>query len=81
MKLMKPFLLLLCITLAGCSSFGRSNHIENHDKQYLAAQSIAPLKMPPGVSDYAFKNEYPVSDANNQGQVTNPNLVPPGLFN
>lgn len=63
--------------LVSCSFFSTS--MQRGDKQYLQAQSIAPLKIPPGINSAAFHNEYPVSDRNDSHQNKEISIVPPGL--
>lgn len=52
---------LLFTVLTGCSYFSDSSVFRSNDRAYLTAQSIPPLKIPPGISSNAFQNYYPVS--------------------
>lgn len=76
MKLITRLILLGCcgVFLLGCS-----NVIQSRDKEYLAAKSIPPLRIPPGISSSAFQTTYPVSDRSYPRNMTDVNMVPPGL--
>jgi len=54
--------------------------VKNRDKEYLSAQSISPLKIPPGISSDAFQDKYPISDKNYSEKTKPISLVPPGLM-
>lgn len=71
-------LLLLPISLTGCTYIPKSSVFANRENAYLAAKSIPPLKIPPGLSSSAFHNYYPVSDRDYPGY-KNVNIIPPGL--
>ena len=79
MKLRAFICLLLSTSLAACSYITTPAFIKNHDKQYLSARSIPPLRTPPGISGDAFHNDYPVSDRTYPNNAKNIDLVPPGL--
>lgn len=67
------------ILLSGCATIKKSPYVVDRDTTYLSAQSIPPLKMPPGVTYQSFKSYYPVSErqyASNKKTVT---ITPPGL--
>lgn len=49
------------------------------DKQYLSANSIQPLRIPPGISSSSFHSEYPVSDHYYPEKIKEVSTVPPGL--
>lgn len=72
-------LLILALPLAGCSYFGSDTNVHIQDKNYTAARSIAPLRIPPGVSSSAFHNEYPVSDRQYPASALKVSILPPGL--
>ncbi len=72
-------MLMLALPLAGCSYFNSDTHLHGQDSNYMAARSIPPLKIPPGVSSSAFHNEYPVSDRAYPPSSLKVNTVPPGL--
>lgn len=75
MKLIKPVLIcLIPILLADCA--GITSPLRQKD--YLEAKSIPPLKIPPGTSSSAFRNDYPVSDHDFPGN-KDMSLIPPGL--
>lgn len=69
------FLIALALITSGCSSAT----FQNRDKHYLTAQSVPPLKIPPGISSSAFHTEYPVSDRNYSDAQKEVSIVPPGL--
>jgi len=73
-------LLVICglVSLAACT---RSEPFTGRDKQYLAARSVQPLRVPPDISTSAFHNEYPVSDHYYPDKVLEVSLIPPGLYN
>jgi len=71
--------LLIPSVLAGCSFFSKSTFTQNRDKSYLAAKSIPPLKVPPGVATSAFHSAYPVSDKQYPVSVEDVSVIPPGL--
>lgn len=74
------FLLLLCSTaLISCTYIHKPAFIQNRDTHYLTARSIPPLRMPPGISSYAFQSYYPVSDRYDPESAKSVSLVPPGL--
>ena len=52
----RVFVLMLTVFLTGC---GAGSIMQNHDKRYLAAKSIPPVRVPPGVSSIPFRSEYP----------------------
>jgi uncharacterized lipoprotein len=68
------------VALTGCS-YLQGNHsvVQNRDKDYLKANSIPPLKIPPGFSSSTITAHYPVSDRNYLGSNTPVDLVPPEL--
>lgn len=67
-------------TLAGCSYFSSAQSTyQNQDKSYLAARSIPPIKVPPGLNSSAFHNDYPVSDRQYPPAAADVSLAPPGL--
>jgi uncharacterized lipoprotein len=77
------FSLFLIANLSGCSHiYGDRGMIKNHDTDYLKAQAIEPLKMPPGYSNTTIQSHYPVP----QRQESDPSkkrvvLTPPELNN
>lgn len=76
------FTLFLLLTLAGCSHiYGDRGVIKNHDTDYLKAQNIAPLKMPPGYSNTTIKNHYPVAERGYDPSKKRIVLIPPELNN
>lgn len=74
-------ILLLPITLMGCSYVSKSSFVQHRDKHYLSAQSIPPLKIPPGLSSNAFQSYYPIADRYYPQNAKMVNIDPPGLNN
>jgi len=70
---------LTAITLTSCSYFDSTGTTYVRDKNYKQAKSIAPLRIPQGVSSSAFNNKYPVSDHQYPEAQMNVNIEPPGL--
>ena len=68
-------------TLTGCSYFKTPPIIQGRDKQYLAAHSIAPMKVPPGLSSSALRNDYPVPSGNYPDSEKAVSIIPPGIKN
>lgn len=79
MKLRFVICLLLSMSLVACSYIHTPAFIKNQDNKYLTANSIPPLRIPPGVSGYALDNTYPVSDKTYPAAEKNISLIPPGL--
>lgn len=74
-KLAKALLLSAAIVLVGCSSLS-----QRRENAYLAARSIPPLKIPPGLTSDQFHNLYPVSNRQYPAPARQVGLVPPGLY-
>lgn len=67
-------------TLTGCSYFKKPPIIQGRNKQYLAAHSIEPLRVPPGLSSSKLVNEYPVPPGGNYPDSAKVvSTIPPGL--
>lgn len=81
MKLSQYFLIILCAILSSCSYISSSYFVRNHDKTYLQARSIQPIRVPPGLSSNAFDTTYPVPDRDYPAGTKDVSLVPPGLTN
>lgn len=77
-QLVKLIIIGAAVTLTACAS--RSEPFTGRDKQYLAATSIQPLRVPPGISSTAFHSEYPVSDHYYPEKIKEVTLIPPGLY-
>jgi uncharacterized lipoprotein len=78
-SVLRLLILVLPITLAGCSYLTKSSFSQNRDRSYLAARSIPPLKIPPGIAGSAFHSAYPVSDRQFPVSAEDVSIVPPGL--
>lgn len=77
MRVIKIILLgTLLATTVGCKS---NNYPRVQEQNYLAAHSIAPLRIPPGVSSADIRNEYPVSDRVYPRKDLTLSIEPPGL--
>ena len=74
------FVFSLSALLASCSYiYGDHGAIKNHDRDYLSAQSIQPLKIPPGYSSSSIQASYPVPDRNYPDATKIIHLTPPEL--
>jgi len=74
------FLILLSFTLVNCSYvYGNKGLIQNRGTDYLKAQSIPPLQIPPGLSSSKIHEDYPVSSRYYPGSSKEVSLVPPEL--
>ncbi len=72
---------LLGLMLSSCAHiYGDKGLIQNRNTDYLKAQSIPPLKIPPGVSSSTIQELYPVSTRDYPTGTQPLNLVPPGLY-
>ncbi len=71
---------LVTISLTGCSYITKTTGLQSQDNQYLKAKSIAPLRIPPGISSDSFENKYPVSDRQYPEAAKSVSLIPPGLM-
>lgn len=79
MFLVKQLLVLIIgIALCGCSVMPKKTLFKNREKDYLQAQSIPPLRIPPGVSSVKMHNKYPISDHHFGGN-EEVSLLPPGI--
>ena len=67
------------VLLSGCSFISNSNMIKNRNRHYLEAESIEPLRIPPGMNSDQFANHYPVSARNDAPASKEVSLIPPGL--
>lgn len=77
----KLFVIILVALLAGCSYiYGDQGVIRNRSVEYTKAQSIPPLRIPPGLSSSTIEAHYPVSDAEYPNSKTPVNLIPPELY-
>lgn len=70
---------LLLMAVTSCSYIAKSSMTQNRDKSYLAARSIPPLKIPPGIASSSFHSAYPVSDRQYSTAAEDVSIVPPGL--
>lgn len=73
------FLILATLVIASCSTLYGSGVIQNRGTDYLKANSIPPLKIPPGLSSSSIDELYPVSDRDYPESSKEVNLKPPGL--
>lgn len=81
MRHLNKILLIMCIALlTGCSHFHSDQSvIQNRDTDYLKAQSVPPLRIPPGLSSSTITAHYPVSDREYPGSNIPVDLTPPEL--
>ena len=76
----KLLLVTLPLLIAGCSSiYGDRGIIQNRATDYLKADSIAPLRIPPGMSSSTIHEVYPVSDRAYPNSKKEIDLIPPEL--
>lgn len=75
----KIFILFLVCLIAGCSAYRNQRFITSRDKDYLTAQSIPPLRIPPGIASSTITNEYPIPDRNYSECSKVVDLTPPEL--
>lgn len=81
MNTVKNSIILLCVTLTGCSYVSSAaNKFNAHDQDYLHAKSIPPLRIPPGIASSAFQNLYPIPDRSYPASAERVSEVPPGLM-
>lgn len=72
--------ILFSLTLTGCSYFSQHSY-HKRDKEYLTAQSVPPLSVPPGITLEKIQTFYPVSSTDYPESAKKVNLTPPGLNN
>jgi uncharacterized lipoprotein len=77
---LRGLICLLPIMLASCSYISKSSFSQNHDKTYLYARSIPPLKIPPGIANSSFHSDYPVSPRYYSIAAEDVSVEPPGLY-
>ncbi len=74
------FTVFVALILTSCSHiYGDKGLISDKDKEYLKAQTVAPLKIPPGYSSATIESLYPVSDRQYQTTPQILDLTPPEL--
>lgn len=79
-NIIKIVAILSLFAVTGCSHvYGDKGVIHNRDMEYLKAQSIPPMKIPPGLSSSTIQAHYPVSDKDYPGSNQPVDLVPPEL--
>ncbi|MES2218832.1 MAG: hypothetical protein V4501_10530 [Pseudomonadota bacterium] len=70
----------LLVSLIGCSHlYGDHGVLKNRDTDYLKAQNISPIEVPPGYNKAAIQNNYPVPPKQYPGSKARVDLTPPGL--
>jgi uncharacterized lipoprotein len=73
-------ILFLMASVTGCSHiYGDRGVIKNHDTDYLKAQNIDPIKLPPGYSSANIQSHYPVYGPEYPTSSKPVALVPPEL--
>lgn len=76
----KIMIVSLLSALSGCTYiYGDKGVIKNRDTDYMAAKSVPPLIIPPGLSSSTIQEHYPVSYRNYPGSTNKVNLTPPEL--
>jgi uncharacterized lipoprotein len=72
----------LALTVMSCSHvYGENGVIKDRENDYLKAQNIAPLQIPPGYGSANIQSHYPVSEKQYPVSDAKVNLAPPGLNN
>jgi len=70
----------IMLALSGCSYlYGEQGVIKNRDSDYLTAQSLPPLQIPPGLSSSTIQAHYPIADRNYTHSQRKIDLTPPEL--
>lgn len=81
MNIVKNSIIVFCLALTGCTYISKATNTFNaHDKDYLTAKSIPPLKIPPGLASSSFQNLYPIPDRYYPVSAERVSEVPPGLM-
>jgi uncharacterized lipoprotein len=78
-SVVKSLVIILPFMLISCSYLSKATFSQNKDKSYMAAKSIPPLNVPPGLSSDGFNNKYPVSGKQYPTSVQDVSIYPPGL--
>ncbi len=69
----------LVLSITSCSHlYGEQGVLKNRENDYLKAQNIAPLQIPPGYNSDEIQAHYPVSEKQYPGS-PRIDLTPPGL--
>lgn len=66
-------LLVLTLGLVGCGFFGK------HENLYKESHSIAPMRVPSGLSSAGIESYYPVPAAKSRKPLGDISLLPPGV--
>lgn len=79
-KITKITTISVLFTLTSCTYiYGDKGVIKNRDTDYMKAQSVPPLIIPPGLSSSTIQEHYPVSYRDYPGSRDKVNLTPPEL--
>lgn len=79
-RYLKHFFIVSTCVLTSCSSiYGNHGIFQNRGADYLNANQIPPLRIPPGVSSSTIQAHYPVSDREYPDSHKPVKLVPPDL--
>lgn len=80
LRCLKVVSVISLAALAGCSYvYGDRGVIQNRDKEYLKAESVPPLRIPPGLSSSTIAAHYPVPDRYYPASSKVVPLTPPDL--
>jgi uncharacterized lipoprotein len=81
--MLKKLIILACaFSVMSCTHiYGDKGVIKNRDNDYLKAESIAPMQVPPGYNTSSMESNYPVSEKTYPANKTKVDLTPPGLNN
>jgi outer membrane protein assembly factor BamC len=79
--MLRKIVIFTCIiTLSSCAHvYGDKGIIKDRETDYLKAESIPPMKIPPNFSSSSIHENYPVSSQTYPGRQKNVNLTPPEL--
>ena len=67
------------LSLTGCTYFSTPPIIQGRDKAYLSANTIPPLRVPPGLSASGFRNDYPIPNYSYPDSAKAVSTIPPGI--
>lgn len=71
---------LAVLALSACSGVPRKYQIfRSNTKDYLQAEALPPLRIPPGYSSSSIEDYYPVPNAQGRMAQVSPPLLPPNI--
>lgn len=76
------FVLASLLVVCSCSHvYGENGVIKDRETDYLKAESIPPLKLPPGYAGHSLEEHYPVPMKNYPSADKRIDVAPPELNN